>query len=341
MPTEQAAPLPPDAQMAQLIFGFGVSMAISVAAKLRLADKLADGPKSVADLAAETNTHTPSLYRLLRALAGAGVFAEQADGRFSQTTLSEFLRTGVPGSQRGMADFCGAEWSWKPWGALMHSIRTGETAFDHVYGEPLFDYLAKHPDESAIFNEGMTGFTSTIAVAVSEAYDFGSFGSIVDVGGGHGILLTTILKKFTKLRGVVFDAPQVAEGAKKPIADAGLADRLTVEGGDFFAAVPKGGDAYIMKHIIHDWPDDKATTILRNCRTAVNVSGKLLLVEMVVPPRNAPDFSKILDLEMMVLPSGKERTEAEYAQLLAAAGWKLTRVVSTKSPAQVVEAIPA
>ncbi len=340
MPPEQPAPPPPDALMAQLVFGKCVSMAISVAAKLRLADKLAAGPRTVADLASETTTHAPSLYRVLRALASVGVFAEQADGKFGQTTLSEFLRSDVPGSLRGVADYCGAAWSWNAWGHLLHSVRTGETAFDHLYGEGCFDYLAKHPDESAVFNEGMTGFTSTISVAVAEAYDFSAFGTIVDVGGGHGILLTTILKKFPKLKGVVFDAPHVAEGARKPIADAGLANRLSAEGGDFFAAVPTGGDVYIMKHIIHDWPDDLATTILRNCRTGVKDGGKLLLVEMVVPPGNTPDFSKILDLEMMVLPSGKERTEAEYAKLLADAGWKLTRVVPTKSPAQVVEAVP-
>lgn len=332
MPTEPAA-LPPDALLAQLVFGKCVSMAISVAAKLRVADKLATGPKSIAVLASETNTHAPSLYRVLRALASVGVFAEQPDGTFAQTTMSEFLRTGVPGSMRGIADYCGSPWSWDAWGELMHSVRTGETALDHVFGEGAFEYLAKHPDESAVFNEGMTGFTSTISVAVAESYDFSPFGTIVDVGGGHGILLRTILKQFPKLRGVVFDAPHV-------VKDAALSDRLTAEGGDFFAAVPKG-DVYILKHIIHDWPDDKATTILRNCRNAVNAGGKLLLVEMVVPPGNGPDLSKIVDLEMMAVASGKERTEAEYAKLLAGAGWKLTRVVPTKSPAQVVEAVPA
>lgn len=333
MTTEQPTQLPPDAMMAQLIFGKCITMAISVAAKLRLADKLANGPKSIADLASETNTHAPSLYRLLRALAGVGVFIEQTDSKFAQTPLSELLRSDIHGSLRGVADYCGSEWSWKAWGSLLHSVRTGETAFDHVFGEGCFDYLAKHPDESAVFNEGMTGFTSTISVAVAEAYDFSQFGTIVDVGGGHGILLTTILEKFPKLRGTVFDAPHVVAGAKS-------SDRLTAEGGDFFAAVPKGGDAYLMKHIIHDWPDDKATTILRNCRTAVTAGGKLLLVEMVVPTGNAPDMSKVIDLEMMAVASGKERTEAEYAKLLAGAGWKLTRVVPTKSPAQVVEAVP-
>jgi hypothetical protein len=254
--------------------------------------------------------------------------------------MSEYLKTGTPGSLRGVADYCGAEWSWKTWGNLLHSVRTGETAFDHVFGEPCFDYLANHPDESAVFNEGMTGFTSQIAVAVADAYDFSGFRTVVDVGGGHGILLSTILKKFPSVRGVVFDAPHVAEGAAQAIREAGLADRYRAEGGDFFKAVPAGGDAYLMKHIIHDWPDDKATTILTNCRKAVNPGGKLLLVELVVKPGNEPDLAKVLDLEMMVIPSGKERTEAEYAALFAGAGWKLTRVVPTKSPASVIEAVP-
>jgi hypothetical protein len=340
--TEKTAPAdpPPDSALAQLIFGKCVSMAISVAAKLRIADKLAAGPKSAADLARETDTHAPSLYRLLRALASAGVFAEDTDGRFRLTPMAEYLRTGVPGSLRGVADYCGSEWSWRPWGDLLGSIRTGETAFDRVFGEPCFDYLAKHPNESAVFNEGMTGFSSTIAPAVAKAYDFSTFGTVVDVGGGHGVLLATILKAFPKVRGVVYDAPHVADGAAEAIRSAGLADRCRVEGGDFFKSVPAGGDAYLMKHIIHDWPDDKAETILRHCRNGVNPDGKLLLVEVVIKSGNEPDLGKILDLEMLVLPSGRERTEAEYAALFAAAGWRLSRIIPTDSPMQVIEGEP-
>jgi hypothetical protein len=350
MPTASARPAqpeqstppspPPDAVLAQIIFGKCVSMAVSVAAKLRIADKLAAGPKSAADLARETDTHAPSLYRLLRALAGAGVFAEDADGRFRLTPTAEFLRTGVPGSMRGIADYCGSDWSWRAWGNLLDSVRTGETAFDRVFGEPCFDYLAKHPNDSAVFNEGMTGFSSSVAPAVAEAYDFSRLGTVVDVGGGHGVMLATILKAFPTVRGVVFDAPHVADGAREPIRAAGLADRCRTEGGDFFRAVPAGGDAYLMKHIIHDWPDDKATTILKNCRKAVNPGGKLLLVEIVIKPGNEPDLGKIIDLEMLVLPSGRERTEAEYAALFAGAGWRLTRVVPTNSPMQVIEGEP-
>ena len=327
---------PPEAVLTQMIFGKWVAMALSVAAKLRLADALATGPKAVADLASQTGTHPPSLFRLLRALASVGVFAESEDGQFHHTPLSEKLRTGVPGSMRAVADYCGSDWSWRPWGRLFDSVRTGKTAFDEVFGEQAFAYLAKHPEESAVFNEGMTGFSMQESPAVAEAYDFSPFGTVVDVGGGHGHLLCTILEKYTGPRGVVFDSPHVAEGAVPRIAEAGLTGRCRAEGGDFFKAVPKG-DAYLMKHIIHDWADDNSTTILRNCRSAANPGAKVVLVEMVIPPGNGPSPGKLLDLEMLVIASGKERTQAEYAALLAGAGWRLTRVVPTRSPASVIE----
>jgi hypothetical protein len=321
------------------VFGKSISMAISVVAKLRIADLLASGPKTAAELAGETKTHAPSLYRVLRMLAGVGVFAEQADGRFALAPMGEYLRTGVKGSLRGIADYCGSDWSWRAWGNLLESVRTGRTAFDAVFGEPVFDYLAKHADESAVFNEGMTGFSSNIAPAVAEAYDYGAFKTIVDVGGGHGILLSTILRAHPEVSGIVFDAPHVAAGAEDVLRQAGLNERCRAAGGDFFQSVPPA-DAYLLKHIIHDWPDDKATTILRNCRQSVAPRGKLLLVEMVIAPGNAADLGKVLDLEMMVIASGQERTEAEYERLLAGAGWRLTRVIATKSPTQIIEAEP-
>jgi hypothetical protein len=252
--------------------------------------------------------------------------------------MGEYLRTGVKGSLRGIADYCGSDWSWRAWGNLLETVRTGRTAFDAVFGEPAFDYLAKHPDESAVFNEGMTGFSSGIAPAVAEAYDFSAFKTVVDVGGGHGVLLTTILQAYPDVKGIVFDSPHVVAGAEETIRKAGLAERCRTVGGDFFESVPGGVDAYLMKHIIHDWPDDRAATILRNCRKAVNPGGKLLLVEVVLAPGNAADLGKVIDLEMLVIASGRERTEAEYRQLLAGAGWRLTRVIPTQSPTQIVEA---
>lgn len=339
MPAEPASP-PPAEILGQMIFGKCVTMALSVAAKLRIADKIASGAKSADELGKETQTHGPTLYRVLRALAGVGVFSESADGKFSLTPMGELLRSAVPGSMRGMADFVGDKWSWDAWGDLMYSVRTGKTAFDHVFGEPCFDYLAKHPAESETFNEAMTGLSGMVAPAVAEAYDFSKFGTIIDVGGGHGRLLSEVLKANPKVKGIVFDAPHVAAGATDAIAKAGLADRCRAEGGDFFKAVPAGGDAYLMMHIIHDWPDDLAITILKNCRKGVNAGGKLLVVDSVVAPPNVPDPAKILDLEMLVLPSGKERSEKEFATILAAAGWRLNRVVPTKSPKSIIEGVP-
>jgi hypothetical protein len=255
--------------------------------------------------------------------------------------MGEYLRTGVKGSLRGVADYCGSDWSWRAWGHLLETVQTGRTAFDSVFGEPVFDYLGKHPDESAVFNEGMTGFSSNIAPAVTKAYDFTAFKTVVDVGGGHGVLLNTILQANPGTNGIVFDSPHVVVGAEDAIRKAGLTGRCRAIGGDFFQTVPAGGDAYLMKHIIHDWPDDKAAAILRNCRKGVNPGGKLLLVEAVLTSNNGADLGKILDLEMLVIASGRERTEAEYRQLLAGSGWRLTRVLPTESPTQIVEAEPA
>jgi O-methyltransferase domain len=337
MPDMPPAP-PPEVHLTQLIFGKWVSMAVAVAAKLRLADKLIAGPKSVADLATETNTHTESLYRLMRALASVGVFTSDDAGKFALTPVGELLRSGVKGSMRGVADYCGSVWSWRAWEAAETSVRTGRTAFNEVFGEGCFDYLAKHPTEQAVFDEGMTGFSAAEADAVVAAYDFGGFGTLIDVGGGHGHLLGTILKKTPKLRGVVFDAQHVVAGAPARLAEMGVADRCQAEGGDFFKAIPAGGDAYILKHIIHDWNDADSGTILRNIRKVAKLGTKLLLVELVIPPGDVPHPGKLLDLEMLIVASGKERTEAEYAKLVADAGFRLTRIVPTQGPASVVEA---
>lgn len=336
---EQPTP-PPEAIALQLFFGKALAMAASVACKLRIPDKLANGPRSVEDLAKETASHAPSLNRVLRALAGAGVFATDRQGRYQLTEVSQLLRTGVHGSMRGIIDYLGSPWSWNAWGDLLHSVRTGETAFNHVFGEGCFDHLSKHAGEGAVFNEGMTGFSTLTAPAVAEAYDFSTFGTIVDVGGGHGKLLLTILQKGPGVRGIVFDAPHVVEGAIPAIEQAGLKDRCRAEGGNFFQAVPAGGDAYMMKHIIHDWNDTDCATILRHCRSVIPATGRLLVIDMVVPPGDEPHPSKLLDLEMMAIASGQERTEDEFRRLFAGAGFQLTRIVSTKSPVCVVEGVP-
>jgi hypothetical protein len=333
-----ASPPPPSQVMAQMVFGKHVSMAISVAAKLRLADKLHSSPLTASELAKQTGSHEPSLYRLMRALVSVGVFAQHADGRYGNTPNSELLRTGVPGSMRGMADFMGAEWCWDAWGHLLLSVQSGKTAFNEVFGEPCFDYLAKHPDESAVFNEGMVGFSTGIAKAVVEAYSFGHVQTLMDVGGGYGGLLLTILQANPKLRGIVFDAPHVVKGAENPIQQAGLADRCSTSGGDFFQSVPGNVDAYILKHIIHDWNDGDALRILKTIRQSAKPGTKLYLVEAVIPENNEPHLGKLLDLEMLVIASGRERTAAEYKQLLASAGFDLKQIIATKSPVELLYA---
>ena len=330
---------PPEMILMQMVFGKAVTQALSVAARFKTADQLAAGPKTAAELATATGLHAGHLYRVMRALAGLGVFTGDDAGRFGLTPMGNLLRSDVPGSVRPIATYVCDPWSWKPWGDLAGSVQSGQPAFDRMFGEGVFDYFGKHPDEAATFNEGMTGFSQQASAAVLKAYDFSPFGSIVDVGGGHGALLLSILKANSAVKGVVFDAPSVAAGAVDAIKAAGVSDRCRAEGGDFFKAVP-GGDLIVLKHIIHDWNDAKATTILKACRAAIPPTGKLLLVELVVPPGYAPHMSHILDLEMMVVCDGKERTEAEYRELLAGAGFRLTRIVPTDGPHGLVEAVP-
>ena len=342
MPTDATpSQAPPDAELLRLIFGKNVSMAIAVVAKLRVADLLADGPQTLADLAARTKTHAPSLYRVLRTLASVGVFAEQADGRFALTPMGEYLRTGVKGSLRGIADLTCSDWSWRPWSQMLETVRTGRAAFDSVFGESVFDYLGKHPDESAVFNEGMTGFYVERRP-----------------GRGRGVRLRGLRDgrrcRRRPRRAVEHDPSGVSGSERHRVRlpacrgrgrgrhpRGGPDGRCRAVGGDFFRGVPDGGDAYLMKHIIHDWSDDQATTILRNCRRGVNPGGKLLLIEMVVAPGDAGDLVKLIDLDMLVNLTGRERTEAEFRQLLSGAGWRLTRVLPTESPTQIVEAEPA
>lgn len=314
-------------------------MALSVAARLRIADHLADGGRSIDELSRATGTHPPSLFRLMRALASVGVFSSNDAGQFELTEMGKLLRTGVTGSMRGVADYCGASWSWRAWEAMQVSIETGETAFDKVFNQSVFDYLAEHPDESAVFNEGMTGFSSTEALAIIESYDFSRYKTIIDIGGGHGHLVASILRKFASLQGAVFDAPHVIKGSHPTFHEFGVADRAQALGGDFFREVPAGFDAYLLKHIIHDWNDTDSGRILQVIRRACTSGTTLLIFEMVIPPGDEPHPGKLLDLEMLVVASGQERTAAEYQALLAANGFRLERIVPLRSPLSIVEAV--
>lgn len=325
----------PHQQLDQMITGYWMSQAIYAAAKFDVAGLLKDGPKSVEELAQATSTHADSLYRLLRALASVGIFAEGESRVFSLTPLAEPLRGDVPESKRALALMAGDE-HFRAWGEIDYSIRTGKTAFEKVFGKPIFDYLGEHPDKARIFDGAMVGVHGREANAILKAYDFSGIEVIADIGGGNGSQLTQILKKHTAMKGILFDLPHVVERAKPLIESAGVADRCELISGSFFDAVPKGADAYIMRHIIHDWDDEQALAILRNCHQAMAPGGRLLVVESVIPAGNQPFLGKFLDLVMLTIPGGKERTEDEYRSLFGKAGFELRQVVPTASEVSVI-----
>jgi hypothetical protein len=326
--------------MIQFITGFWTSRALYVAAKLGIADLLQSGPKTAQELAEATGTHAPSLYRILRALTSAGLFKRESDDRFALTSLSETLVTGVPGSVRWFIISELGQEHYPAWGNLMHSVKTGEIAFDNFFGMDIWKYFAQNPADAAVFNDSMSGMTAAANEAITSVYDFSQFRKVIDVGGGHGGLITSILQKNPQTKGVLFDAPVVIEGARPKLESAGLADRCETIAGDFFQAVPAGGDAYVMKWIIHDWEDEKAIRILKNCREHMQPNSRLIIVDCVVPENDEPDFSKTFDLNMMVMTGGKERTAAEFRELLSAAGFELLRVIPTDVPTSIVEAKP-
>ncbi|HEX8162269.1 MAG TPA: methyltransferase [Pyrinomonadaceae bacterium] len=330
--------LPPEAALTQMIFGAFVSQAISVAAELGIADLLAGQPQTVAALAAATATHERSLYRVLRTLASVGVFRETGEKVFALTPLAAPLRSDAPNSMRNGAIFMGAEWHWRVYGEMTHSVRTGKSAWSRAHGAEVFDYFAGHPEHGEVFNRAMTDMSAAAAAAITEAYDFRGVEKLVDVAGGHGYLLAAVLRANPGARGVLFDLPQVVEGAPATLEREGVRDRVELAAGDFFSSVPEGADAYMMKHIIHDWDDERALLILNNIRRAMRDDGRVLICETVVPEGNEPHFGKLMDLEMLVSPGGVERTEREFGELLAQAGLELKRVTPTRSYLSVVEA---
>jgi hypothetical protein len=329
----------PHTTMLNLMIGHWVARLILVAAKLNLADLLKEGPRTADELAAIAGVRAPQLFRVLRALASVGVFAETKNRRFKLTPLAATLQTGVPGSMRTGALLLNSDWQWDAWQQLLHGVETDEVPFVKAHGMSVFEYLDKHPEDLAVFHESTTGLTNP---AIAAAYKFSKFRTLVDVGGGHGSLLATILKENPKLNGVLFDQPSVVAGARgnRHVTAKGIANRCTLESGDFFASVPKDGDAYIMKYILHDWSDEHAVKILSNCRAAMNVSGRVLVVDSVIPPGNSPGYVKLLDIEMLIV-GGRERTKAEFAAIFREAGLRLTRVLATKCPLSIVEGIRA
>jgi hypothetical protein len=330
------ADISPHQQLDQMINGYWISQAIYAAAKFGIADLLKDGPKTAGELAGATSTDPDALYRLLRALASVGIFTEGESRRFSLTPLAEPLRGDVAGSKRALALMSGDE-PFRAWAEIDYSIRTGKVAFDKVFGKPIFDYLGDHPDKARIFDAAMVGVHGRESGAILNAYDFSVFGVVADVGGGNGSQMTEILKKNTGVKGILFDLPHVIGRAKERIRAAGLLDRCRLASGSFFDAVPGGADAYVMRHIIHDWHEDKCLTILRNCHRAMPPASKLLVIESVIPPGNEPFQGKFLDLQMLLIPGGKERTEDEYWTLFERAGFELSRIVPTGTEVSIVE----
>lgn len=336
-PSNAGAPaLSPADQLLMLASGAWVTQMIHVAAELAVADQLAGGERGVEELAAACGADADSLFRLLRGLASLGIFQETGPRRFALTPLAELLRGDHPQSLRQFARMLGAE-HYLSWDDLLHSVRSGENAFRHRTGMGIFDWYQQHPERGAIFDAAMGDYSRRETEGLLAAYDFSGIAHLVDVGGGQGALLQQVLTAFPQLRGTVFDQPQVLAGASVPPE---LAGRLALQGGDFFATAPAGADAYLLKHIIHDWGDEACRTILGHIRAAMAPGARVLVVEQVIPPGNGPFPGKLLDLNMLVMTEGgRERTPAEYAALLESAGLRLERIVPTPSPVSVVEAV--
>jgi O-methyltransferase domain/Dimerisation domain len=335
----------PSGAMLRMISGFRVSRAIYVAAKLGVADLLKGGPKSSEELAQLTGTHAPSLYRVMRALASAGLFGQDEQGRFTLTPVAETLRSDVPNSLRAWAILVLGEEHYEAWGDLMHSVRTGEPAFEHVFGMGVFQYEAQHPEHAKIFDEAMANLTGVYNAAVLANYPFSTIDKLIDVGGGDGRLIVTILQANPEMTGVVFDLPHVAEKAKQRIADAGLVGRCEVVTGDALVSVPSGGDAYILSRVVNSFDNQRAIVILQNCHRTITHNSKVLLVERVLPDRvehsNQAQGSVMSDLNMLVMMSGgRERTAKEHRALLESAGFALIKVTPTRSEVSVIECKP-
>lgn len=344
MPSATSTPaMPPEAAAAQLVMqvagGHLLASALQTVVRLGVPDRLADGPRTAAQLAADTGVQEDALYRVLRALASVGLFDESGPRSFGLTLAGQLLRTGVPGGMRAMVLWISSPFHFRVYAELMHSVRTGQPAAEKVTGMPVFEYFAKDKELSEVFNDAMTSFSEVAVAAALKAYDFGGIRVLVDVAGGHGAVLGSILKKHPETRGLLFDLEHVVAGAPALLGKMGVKERVDVRHGDFFEAVPGGGDAYVMKHIIHDWDDERAVLILRNIGVAMGAArGRVILLESVLPPGNTPHFGKIIDLEMLAMPGGRERTEEEFRALFARAGFELTRIVPTESPLSVIEA---
>ena len=329
---------PAPAAMMEMIIATWTSQAITVAAQLGIADALADGPLTVDELTARVDANADALRRLLRALVSKGVFRHRRDGRYELNFLAETLRSDAPVSMTSAARFYGSQEQRERWTVLVDSIRTGKTVVPALRGKESFDYFADQPELAELFNQTMTSVSELTTAPVVAGYDFSAYPTIVDVGGGHGPLLAAILAGAPASRGVLYDLPRVVANAPSLLRESNVADRVRIAVGSFFDSVPGGGDAYVLKNIIHDWPDEKAVQILRNVRTAAGPRATVLLIELVIPKHDRDFPGKWVDLEMLLNLGARERTAAEYEALLSQAGFRMTRVVQTASPLSVVEA---
>ncbi len=321
-------------RMVELVNGYQVSAAIGAVARLGVADCLSAGPAHLREVALRVGADARSLERVVRLLTDVGLFEQLDDGRVGLTALGAMLCDDVPGSARRGAIVVSEEWHWRAYGHLVHSVRTGEPGFRQAHGCSFWEYLERHPQAGALINDSMSAAASFIAAAFVRSYDFSGMERLVDVGGGHGTLMRAVLDAHPQLQGVVLDLPGVIEGTRARLADWGLTDRCQAIAGDFFDAVPGGGDAYVLSWILHDWDEESAVRILANCRAAMGDAGRLLAIELIVPstdqPQPPPDVDwlvKTTDVEMLAVVGGRERTEAEYGELYAAAGLELTRVL--------------
>ena len=332
--------IPPSAELLNLVGGAFVSQAVYVAAKLGIADLLANGPRSAEFLAVATSTHERSLYRLMRSLSSVGVFAEVERKIYANSQMSETLRSDHPGSIRDVAIWMNEEEHWRVYGHLLHSVKTGMPAWDVVHGEPIFPYLFNtNPELGDIFNRAMTSFSNQTIPAILEAYDFAHAETIADIGGGYGHLLGAILKANPQANGVLFDLSAVAAGAPAMLESFGVSERVTIVEGDFNRSIPVEADIYLLKHIIHDWYDNTNENILRNIGASMPENARVLIIEAVLSEDDRPHFGKLLDLEMLMSPGGVERTAREFEELFKNAGFRLARIIPTASPVSIVEAI--
>ncbi len=329
------------ATLRQVIMGFRATQLVHVAAKLGLADRLRDGARTPQELARSVGAEPLALHRLLRALASLGIFAEAADGTFALTPMARLLQTGVTGSLRGLAVLYGEEWLWHAYGRMLYSAQTGQSAFEHTHGQKFFDYLHDHPAAATLFHEGMSGYSAQEAPAILAGYDFSGAKRVVDIGGGEGGLVRALLQAYPGLSGVILDLELAGPGARRSLANAGVAARGTFVAGDFFDRVPAGGDVYLLKSVLHNWDDAAAVRILRRCREAMSADARLLVIERVIPAGNAPAEAKLFDINMLVVIGGRERTEGEYRALFETAGLSLVRVIPTPLPISLIEGAPA